>query len=286
MLTLCSSLRSMLQSAAALFVKVTKKVYQETTIVIGGVMMILVLTIAFGLFDNNGKDSLAAYMEIPFEKNDETDQTVEIELFTEAKIPLRFTDQALEEEGRKLVGATLVQSVVLQEELRQQQQNTIDRTREELRRAEEEQKRIAAIEAAKKAEAEARAAAVAIPCSDEDYEILKRIVQAESGGCDIKGRILIANVIVNRVRSSDFPDTIQAVVYQKSQFSPVADGSMKSCTVTETTVEAVDRALAGEDYSQGALYFMNRKLSRAHNVSWFDRELTYLFEHDRHEFFK
>jgi len=274
----------MSKSAASFFVKVMKKGYRNPAIV--GVLTILVLTVVFGLFDDNGKDSLAAYVEMPFAKYDEADQTGEVELITEAKIPFQFTELALEKEGRKLVGDTLVQSMVLQGELKTQQQNMIDQTKQELRRAKEEQEQIAAREANKKAEAEVKKAAAAIPYSEEDYEVLKRIVQAESGGCDMKGRILIANVIVNRVRSNEFPDTIKAVVYQKSQFSPVADGSMKSCTVTDTTIEAVDRALSGEDYSQGALYFMNRKLSMAHNVSWFDEKLTYLFQYDKHEFFK
>ena len=56
--------------------------------------------------------------------------------------------------------------------------------------------------------------------------------------------------------------------------------------VTDLTVECVNRALSGEDYSQGALYFMNRSRSQAGAVSFFDKKLTYLFSHDGHEFFK
>lgn len=125
-----------------------------------------------------------------------------------------------------------------------------------------------------------------ISYSQKDYEVLQRIVEAEAGICDAKGRILVANVIINRVRSKEFPDTITGVVYQKSQFSPVQNGRINSCVVSPETVEAVDRALAGEDYSQGALYFMNRGRSKAGNVSWFDQRLTYLFQHDGHEFFR
>ena len=123
-------------------------------------------------------------------------------------------------------------------------------------------------------------------CSADDYEVLLRIVQAEAGGCDLKGRILVANVILNRVKSDEFPDTIRGVVYEKSQFSPVSNGSINTCKVSEKTVEAVDRALAGEDYSQGALYFMNRRASSGKNVRWFDSHLDYLFQHGNHEFFK
>ena len=153
---------------------------------------------------------------------------------------------------------------------------------EETRKIEEERQRIEAERAAE----EARRAAAVIAYSDQDYELLTQIVEAEAGSCDIRGRILVANVVINRVNSGRFPNTIHDVVYQKSQFSPVYDGRLFTCRVTQQTVEAVDRALAGEDYSQGALFFMNRGRSSARNVSWFDNNLTFLFQHDRHEFFK
>ena len=122
--------------------------------------------------------------------------------------------------------------------------------------------------------------------TESDYNVLLRIVQAEAGGCDMKGKILVANVILNRVESDEFPDTITDVVYEKRQFSPVSNGSINRCKVEEETVEAVDRALAGEDYSEGALFFMNRRASSGNNVSWFDTHLDYLFQHGGHEFFK
>lgn len=135
-------------------------------------------------------------------------------------------------------------------------------------------------------ETEAQEAATVFACSSSDYRVLLKIVQAEAGICDTKGRILVANVILNRVRSDEFPDTIPGVVYEKYQFSPVIDGSIDSCKVTQETIDAVDRALAGEDYSQGALYFMNRRTSSKKNVRWFDSRLEYLFKHGDHEFFK
>ena len=122
--------------------------------------------------------------------------------------------------------------------------------------------------------------------TESDYNVLLRIVQAEAGGCDMKGKILVANVILNRVESDEFPDTITDVVYEKRQFSPVSNGSINRCKVEQETVEAVDRALAGEDYSEGALFFMNRRASSGSNVRWFDTHLDYLFQHGGHEFFK
>lgn len=124
---------------------------------------------------------------------------------------------------------------------------------------------------------------------EESFEILCRIVEAEAGNEDETGRILVANVVMNRVNSSRFPDTVQDVVFQKSgrkyQFSPVATGSYYYVNVSEKTREAVRRALGGEDLSQGALYFVNRYAADAENMRWFDRKCTFLFAYGRHEFF-
>ncbi len=126
----------------------------------------------------------------------------------------------------------------------------------------------------------------AVSISREDYQVLLKIVEAEAGVCDRKGKILVANVILNRVKSDEFPDSVTGVVYQPSQFSPVSNGSINTCKVSSDTKESVDRALKGEDYSQGALFFMNRSASRSGAVSWFDGKLTYLFRYQGHEFFK
>lgn len=125
---------------------------------------------------------------------------------------------------------------------------------------------------------------IALP--EEEYKVLLRIVQAEAGNCDIKGKILVANVILNRMESEKFPNTVRDVVYQRHQFSPVSNGSINRCKVTGDTIYAVDRALNGEDPSEGALYFMNRRASAGSNVRWFDNHLDFLFKHEQHEFFK
>ena len=122
-----------------------------------------------------------------------------------------------------------------------------------------------------------------------DYYTLLQIVEAEATGGDMKSKILIADVVLNRVKDSRFPDNIYDVVWQQTggivQFSPTADGRIGSVTVTEETIEAVDRALAGEDYSQGALCFMARESSDNHSVEWFDENLRLLFEYGGHEYF-
>lgn len=126
--------------------------------------------------------------------------------------------------------------------------------------------------------------------NEREYGILTRIVEAEATNMDQKSKILVANVVLNRMRDERFPDTVEEVVFQNVngavQFSPIADGRYYSVNVTESTKECVDRALAGEDYSEGALYFMERTMSSPSNVRWFDRALTKLFVYQGHEFYR
>ena len=125
--------------------------------------------------------------------------------------------------------------------------------------------------------------------SDTDYNALLKIVEAEAGGEDENGKLLVANVVLNRVKSSIFPDTVTEVVYQREfgvcQFSPVSDGRINRVKVSEETKRAVDRAVYGEDISQGALYFVARKAVAADKMQWFDNHLTWLFAYGGHEFF-
>lgn len=125
--------------------------------------------------------------------------------------------------------------------------------------------------------------------SDEDYATLLRIVEAEAGSEDVKGRVLVANVIMNRVKSEDFPNTVTEVVWDNSdgvpQFSPTYDGRINEVTVSDETREAVKQALKGTDYSEGALFFIQKSAAEAHNVKWFEKDLKKLFKYGVHEFY-
>ena len=94
---------------------------------------------------------------------------------------------------------------------------------------------------------------------EQEYQVLLKIVEAEAGGEDTTGKMLVANVVMNRVRSGSFPNTVTEVVYQRSegraQFSPTADGRIDRVSVSPDTVEAVARVMNGEDPSAGALFF-------------------------------
>lgn len=125
--------------------------------------------------------------------------------------------------------------------------------------------------------------------TDNDYENLLKIVEAEAGSEDLKGRIMVANVIMNRVKHEEFPDTITDVIYEYKngvpQFSPVYDGRIDEVTVSDLTKEAVRDTLEGVDYSEGALFFIQKNAAEKQNVSWFEKELKWLFKHGVHEFY-
>lgn len=129
------------------------------------------------------------------------------------------------------------------------------------------------------------AAAANFNLDEQEYQVLLRIVEAEAGGEDTVGKMLVANVIMNRVRSDIFPATVTGVVYQNTecsaQFSPTVDGRIDRVSVSQDTTDAVNRVLEGEDLSQGALFFRStRSQSR-----WFDQNLNRVLEHGNHIFY-
>ena len=253
MLTLRSILQHICQFFRGLAVKATKRMYRSSAVFMAGAAVITVVAFTSTGFGSGGKNALTAFAETPGQETAaEEEDAEEEEPVTEAKVK-----GTLESELKRIERST------------EAEENARQKALEEERRREEEKKA-----ASRKA------------VSDDDYQVLLRIVQAEAGVCDEKGKILVANVVLNRVKSQEFPDSVRSVVYEPSQFSPVSDGSINSVKVTEETKECVNRALEGEDYSDGALYFMNRRGSRSRAVSWFDSHLTYLFRHQNHEFFK
>lgn len=126
---------------------------------------------------------------------------------------------------------------------------------------------------------------IGLTITQEDYEALLRIVEAEAGNQDEIGRILVANVVFNRVRNEEFADSIYDVIFQNDgdvyQFQPIIDGNYYRVNVSEITKQCVIRALSGEDYSKGALYFT----TSTSPYSWFNSELTFIFNHGAHYFY-
>ena len=126
--------------------------------------------------------------------------------------------------------------------------------------------------------------------SDGDYETLLAIVEAEAGGEDVEGRMMVANVILNRVNYTEsFPSNVTDVVWERvggaAQFSPTMDGRINRVKISDKTREAVNRVIDGEDLSQGALFFVAKSQAEEHNIQWFIGNLKFLFEHGVHSFY-
>lgn len=91
-----------------------------------------------------------------------------------------------------------------------------------------------------------------------DLNLLARLVYAEARGEPYTGQVAVAAVVLNRVRSSSFPNTIAGVIYQSGAFDCVADGQI-NLTPNSTAKSAAQDALNGWDPSYGCLFYYNPK---------------------------
>ncbi|MFJ7830308.1 cell wall hydrolase [Peribacillus sp. NPDC097197] len=96
--------------------------------------------------------------------------------------------------------------------------------------------------------------------NETDKELLARLVHAEAKGEPYRGKVEVAGVVLNRLDSDEFPETVREVIYQKNQFSPVDDGSINK-PAGEDAVRAVNEAIAIHGYTNDALYFWNPSIS-------------------------
>ena len=92
--------------------------------------------------------------------------------------------------------------------------------------------------------------------SDSDFELLARIISAEARGEPYIGQVAVGAVVLNRVESSSFPDSISGVVYQPGAFTAITDGQINEA-VTDSARRAAREALNGSDPTGGALYYYN-----------------------------
>ncbi|MEQ6389815.1 cell wall hydrolase [Bacillaceae bacterium S4-13-58] len=99
-----------------------------------------------------------------------------------------------------------------------------------------------------------------------ERDLLARLVHAEAKGEPYAGKVAVATVVLNRVDSSLFPDTISGVINEKAYgyyaFSPVQNGTIKSAADTEAK-HAVSEALAFRGQGSGSLYFYNPRTAQS-----------------------
>lgn len=117
--------------------------------------------------------------------------------------------------------------------------------------------------------------------ADDSY-LLAKIAMAEAEGEDVEGKALVILVVLNRVWTDEFPGTIHDVIYQKNQFSPIANGRFDRVEPDDECYEALEMVMSGWDESDGALYFESEKSAD----NWHSRHLEYLFTHGGHRFYK
>lgn len=94
--------------------------------------------------------------------------------------------------------------------------------------------------------------------SASDLQLMARAINGEARGEPYEGQVAVGAVILNRVRSSKFPNTIAGVIYQNGAFTAVADGQI-NVPITEgsTVLKAARDAMNGWDPTGGAIYYFN-----------------------------
>ena len=120
---------------------------------------------------------------------------------------------------------------------------------------------------------------------DDEVFWLARIITAEAQGEPMKGKIAVGNVILNRVRSSAYPNTIYSVIFDKrygTQFSPVDNGTIYN-TPTQDSIIAAKMCLEGYTISDKILYFVNPKVAPN---SWAANNRPYALTIGNHAFFE
>ncbi len=113
---------------------------------------------------------------------------------------------------------------------------------------------------------------------------LARIISAESRGEPLLGKIAVGNVILNRVQSSQFPNTIYSVIFDRKygvQFSPVANGTIYQAPTAESII-AAKICLEGYTVSNGILYFVNPSVSP---TNWITKNREYFRKIGNHAFY-
>ena len=114
---------------------------------------------------------------------------------------------------------------------------------------------------------------------------LGRIIHAESQGEPLLGKIAVGNVVLNRVKSAYYPNTIYGVIFDRKygvQFSPILDGAIYNTPSYESLL-AAKVCLEGFDMSDGSFFFLNRALATS---SWIPKNREYSFTIGNHDFYK
>ncbi len=120
--------------------------------------------------------------------------------------------------------------------------------------------------------------------TDDEIYWLSRIIHAESQGEPMRGKIAVGNVVLNRVKSKDYPNTIYGVIFDRKhgvQFSPVLNGTIYHRPFGDSII-AAKRALEGENVVGNSLFFLNPTISQSF---WIVDNREYFMTIANHDFY-
>ena len=120
--------------------------------------------------------------------------------------------------------------------------------------------------------------------SEDDLYWLSRIISAEARGESMSGKIAVGSVVLNRVKSKDFPNTIYGVIFDRNggvQFTPVANGEIYKAPDSES-IEAAKRCLDGQLTSSEILFFINVNIA---DSFWITQNREYVMTIGNHDFY-
>ncbi len=162
------------------------------------------------------------------------------------------------------VQMSVVKADAFAQEVPQRIQEEQERRRQEeeaRKQAEEEARRQAEEEARRQAEEAERQRAQEMARSQEEENLLAALIYCEAGGEPYEGQVAVGAVVLNRVRSNSFPNSIEEVIYQSGQFGPAVTGKLgrvlASGKTTDSCRQAAKEALEGSNPIGDALYFGN-----------------------------
>lgn len=115
-----------------------------------------------------------------------------------------------------------------------------------------------------------------------EEQMLLKLTMAEAGGEDLTGKALVMRVVLNRVLDPEFPSTVEGVICQKDQFSPLWDGRYYDMVPDSDCYIALNMVQGGWDESHGATYFR----TNSDGPTWHSEALTTLFTHGNHTFYR
>lgn len=120
-----------------------------------------------------------------------------------------------------------------------------------------------------------------VPYSEEDVDMLAKIIHAEAKGESYEGKVAVGAVVINRLQSNSFADTLEGVIFAKKQFEPIENGSFAKAKPTIEDYEAAIESFNGVDPTGGATFFYAPKLTK----SSYHESLEYLVTIGSHRFF-